>query len=233
LIIEPVTIDEKNQEVERMIRVMLADDQVLLRNSLKFILQRDEAIKVVGEASEGQEVLALCEKETVDVVLLDIIMPNMDGIETAKLIKEHYPSIKVIILTTFENIENITESFLAGADGYIVKDIAPDELILVVKCVYKGLCVIHESVQRLMIHYLKQGEKKADKNRLDMQGIEISGTEREIIKLVAQGKNNKEIAQIMNFAEGTIKNKITKLLEKLMLRDRLQIAIFAIENNLI
>lgn len=216
-----------------MIRVMLADDQVLLRNSLKYILKRDEDIEVVDEASNGLEVMEACKKQAIDVILLDIIMPRQDGIETAKLLKETYPNIKVIMLTTFENIENIMESFLAGADGYVVKDIAPDELVMVVKCVNKGLCVIHESVQNLMIKSFNNALNKNVSVNMDMGDVEISNTEREIIRLVAQGKNNKEIAQIMNFAEGTIKNKITRLLDKLDLRDRLQIAIFAIEHSLI
>lgn len=216
-----------------MIKVILADDQALLRNSLKYILKRDNDIEVVDEVSNGLEVMEACKKQEVDVILLDIIMPQQDGIETARLIKEIYPTIKVIMLTTFETIENIMESFLAGADGYIVKDIAPDELVMVVKCVNKGLCVIHESVQQLMIKSFNDVLNKNVSVNVDIGDVEISNTEREIIRLVAQGKNNKEIAQIMNFAEGTIKNKITRLLDKLDLRDRLQIAIFAIEHSLI
>lgn len=216
-----------------MIKVMLADDQALLRSSLKYILQRDNEIEVVCEASNGIEVLKECKKNDVDVILLDIIMPEKDGIETAKEVKEFYPEIKVIMLTTFENIENIMESFLAGADGYIVKDIAPDELVMVVKCVNKGLCVIHESVQELMIKSFNNVLNRNISVNVEMGDVEISNTEREIVRLVAQGKNNKEIAQILNFAEGTIKNKITRLLDKLDLRDRLQIAIFAIEHSLI
>ncbi len=216
-----------------MIKVMLADDQALLRNSLKFILKRDEEIDVVDEASNGIEVIQALQRQDIDVILLDIIMPEQDGIETARIIKERFPETKVIMLTTFENIENIMESFLAGADGYIVKDIAPDELTMVVKCVNKGLCVIHESVQDLMIKSFNNALNRNVSVNIEMGDVEISNTEREIIRLVAQGKNNKEIAQIMNFAEGTIKNKITRLLDKLDLRDRLQIAIFAIEHSLI
>ena len=216
-----------------MIKVMLADDQVLLRNSLKYILERDEAISVAASATNGNEVLELVKKEKYDVILMDIIMPDKDGIETTRYLKEKYPEIKIIMLTTFENIENIMESFLAGADGYVVKDIAPDELIMVVKCVQKGLCVIHESVQKLMITSFNKAFNNQVSVNVDAGEVEISNTEREIIRLVSQGKNNKEIAQIMNFAEGTIKNKITKLLDKLDLRDRLQIAIFAIEHNIL
>jgi DNA-binding NarL/FixJ family response regulator len=216
-----------------MIRVLLADDQVLLRNSLEYILNKDSDIEVVAVASDGNEVMKLLIKEQIDVVLLDIVMPEKDGIETVKDIKDLYPEIKVLMLTTFENIENIMESFICGANGYVIKDIAPDELVLAVKCVEKGLNVVHESVHEMMI----KSFAKEYNNRYTIEEtgeeIFITNTEKEIIKLVAQGKNNKEIAQIMNFAEGTIRNKITRLLDKLDLRDRVQIAIFALENSLL
>lgn len=216
-----------------MIKVLLADDQILLRNSLEYILNKDENIKVVAVASDGNEVMKHLIKEEIDVVLLDIVMPEKDGIETVKDIKEIYSDIKVIMLTTFENIENIMESFICGANGYVIKDIAPDELVLAVKCVMKGLNIIHESVHDLMIKNLAREYNNRYTIEETGEEIYISNTEKEIIKLVAQGKNNKEIAQIMNFAEGTIRNKITRLLDKLDLRDRVQIAIFALENNLL
>lgn len=216
-----------------MIRVLLADDQILLRNSLEYILSKDDEIEVVAVASNGNEVMRIIEEKTIDVVLLDIVMPEKDGIETVKDIKDNYKSIKVLMLTTFENIENIMESFICGANGYVVKDIAPDELVMAVKCVMKGLNVIHDSVHELMIkNFAREYNNKYSVGDAGSE-ITITNTEKEIIKLVAQGKNNKEIAQIMNFAEGTIRNKITRLLDKLDLRDRLQIAIFALENNLL
>jgi len=216
-----------------MIRVLLADDQVLLRNSLEYILNRDSEIEVVASASNGHEVMKILTEKSIDVVLLDIVMPEKDGIETVKDIKDSYSDIKVLMLTTFENIENIMESFISGANGYVIKDIAPDELVMAVKCVMKGLNVVHESVHELMVKSFAR--EYNNKYSVGESGTEIiiTNTEKEIIKLVAQGKNNKEIAQIMNFAEGTIRNKITRLLDKLDLRDRLQIAIFALENNLL
>jgi len=216
-----------------MIKVLLADDQVLLRNSLEYILNKDADIKVVAVASDGNEVMKHLAKESIDIVLLDIVMPEKDGIETVKEIKERYTNIKVMMLTTFENIENIMESFICGANGYVIKDIAPDELVLAVKCIMKGLNIVHESVHELMIKNLAREYNNRYMIEETGEEIFISNTEKEIIRLVAQGKSNKEIAQIMNFAEGTIRNKITRLLDKLDLRDRVQIAIFALENNLL
>ncbi len=216
-----------------MIKVLLADDQILLRDSLQYILDRDDDIEVVAVAKNGIEVMKVLDKEDIDVVLLDVVMPEKDGIETVKDIKDNYEDIKVLMLTTFENIENIMESFISGANGYVVKDIGPEELVMAVKCVMRGLNVVHENVHALMVKsFAKEYNNKYTVGEANMDVI-ITNTEKEIIKLVAQGKNNKEIAQIMNFAEGTIRNKITRLLDKLELRDRLQIAIFALENNLL
>lgn len=216
-----------------MIRVLLADDQVLLRNSLQYILDKDEEISVEAVASNGFEVMKLLEEIDIDVVLLDIVMPEKDGIETVKEISEVYPEIKVLMLTTFENIENIMESFIGGANGYVVKDMGPEELVMSVKCVVRGLNVVHENVHQLMVKSFAREYNNLYSISEEKEPVTITNTEKEIIKLVAQGKNNKEIAQIMNFAEGTIRNKITRLLDKLDLRDRLQIAIFALENNLL
>ncbi len=216
-----------------MIRVLLADDQVLLRNSLQYILDKDEEISVEAVASNGSEVMKILQEKDIDVVLLDIVMPEKDGIETVKEISLLYPEMKVLMLTTFENIENIMESFINGANGYIVKDMGPDELVMSVKCVVRGLNVVHENVHQLMVKSFAREYNNQYSISDEKEPITITNTEKEIIKLVAQGKNNKEIAQIMNFAEGTIRNKITRLLDKLDLRDRLQIAIFALENNLL
>ena len=214
-------------------RVVLADDQTLLRNTLENILKKSSNIDVVASASDGEEVLSACEKYDPEIVLMDIQMPVIDGIEATKIIKTKYPQIKVLMLTTFENIENILESFSSGADGYIVKDIEAKELILCIECISKGIHVIHDSVHQLMVQqFIKMNNQKVLSKKIDKE-IELSKTEMEIIKLVASGKSNREIAQIIGFAEGTIKNKMTKVFEKLNLNDRTQIAVFAIENNII
>jgi DNA-binding NarL/FixJ family response regulator len=200
-----------------MIRVLLADDQVLLRNSLEYILSRDDEIEVVAVASNGNEVMKILIEESIDVVLLDIVMPEKDGIETVKDIKDSYSDIKVLMLTTFENIENIMESFISGANGYVIKDIAPDELVMAVKCVMKGLNVIHETVHELMVKSFAR--EYNNKYSVGESGTEIiiTNTEKEIIKLVAQGKNNKEIFREVSNSLNTIRKKIDKIYDsKLM-----------------
>ncbi len=133
-----------------MIRLIVADDQALLRKSLKEIISTDDQMNVVDTASTGREAIHLCEQYHPDIVIMDIEMPTMSGIDALKVIKEQYPEIKVIILTTFDNKENIISAFLASADGYITKDIDPHELITTIKCVNYGLTVIHKSVKKTL-----------------------------------------------------------------------------------
>lgn len=212
---------------DEMIKVIIADDQVLLRESIGHILNNDEEIEVITTVANGQACLDICKKYKPDIILMDIEMPVMNGVKATKLIKEAYPEIKIIILTTFEDSDNIMESFMVGADGYIVKDISHYDLVLTVKCVSRGLTIIHESVKKIMISRFKGllNYKTQYENKLSKREIEIC-------KLIATGKSNKQIAYILNYSEGTIKNKISKIFEKLELSDRMQVAIFAIENGL-
>ncbi len=211
-----------------MINVIIADDEILLRESIGFILDNDDDINVVGLAGDGEEAIELCKELEVDVILMDIKMPNKDGINAAKMIKKLFPNIKIIMLTTFEGVENITESFVIGADGYILKNVNHEDIILSIKCVYRNLTVIHESVKKIMIDRFKIliDFKSNYKDILNDREIRI-------IKNIAKGKSNKQIASILNYSEGTIKNNVSKILEKLELDDRIQIAIFAIENDIV
>lgn len=209
-------------------KVLIADDQILFRESIGYILSEDPEIEVLGLCADGAEVVSMCQKKKPDMVLMDIEMPGKNGVCATKEIKTHYPEIKIIILTTFENVENILESFVVGADGYVVKNINHQDLILAMKCVDRGLTVMDESVKKIMTERFKGlSDYKANyEERIDEVEIQI-------IKLVAMGKSNKEIGATLNYSEGTVKNKISRIFEKLELSDRMQLAIFAIENGLV
>lgn len=211
-----------------MINIVLADDQILLRESIGYILDNDEEIKVVGMVGNGNEAVDICKKLKPDIVLMDIEMPKLDGVNATKIIKEKCKNTKVIILTTFENPDNIMESFVANADGYIVKNISHKDLILTIKCVFSGLTVIDNSVKQIMIDRFK-GLLDYKSQYEDI----LSEKEIDIIRLIAQGSSNKEIAATLNYSEGTIKNNVSKILNKLDMADRMQIAIFAIENGIV
>jgi DNA-binding NarL/FixJ family response regulator len=211
-----------------MINVLLVDDQVLLRESIGYILDSEEDITIVGMAGNGKEAIEKCNELKPDVILMDIEMPQMDGVHAAKIIKEKHPEVKVIILTTFENTDNIMESFVVNVDGYIVKNINHADLILTIKCVHSGLTVIHESVKKIMIDRFKGLINYKSQYEDLLTKKEIS-----IVKLIAKGASNKEIANDLNYSEGTIKNNVSKILEKLEMTDRIQIAIFAMEHGII
>lgn len=210
-----------------MINVILVDDQQLLRESISLLLESDEEINVSAMGENGLEAIELCDRYRPDIVLIDIEMPKLNGVSATKIIKEKYPETKVIILTTFENPDNIMESFVNDADGYIVKNISHIDLVRSIKCVSSGLTVIHRSVKQMMMERFKGLSEYKSRYRDILTDREI-----EIIKLISVGLSNKEIANELNFSLGTIKNNISKILEKLQMSDRMQIAIFAIENGI-
>ncbi|GMQ63653.1 response regulator transcription factor [Vallitalea maricola] len=211
-----------------MIKVILVDDQQLLRESIAYLLENDKEIRVVGMGENGNDAIKLCEIHSPNVVLMDIEMPGLDGVSATKIIKDKFPDIKIIILTTFENPDNIMESFINDADGYIVKNISHKDLTRSIKCVNNGLTVIHKSVKKIMMDRFK-GLNEYKSRYKDL----LTDREVEIVKLIAAGLSNKEIAAELSFSQGTIKNNISRILEKLDMSDRIQIAIFAIENGIV
>jgi len=214
-----------------MIRVLIADDHILLVESLQLMLHQNKNIEVVGFAANGSEAVDQCKQLLLDVVLMDIKMLECDGLKAAGIIKETCPKTKVIILTTFEDRKKIIESLTRGVDGYLLKDIRPEALIQAITCVHQGLCVLQGSVsdilrEELCIHYNYKENRFSNLNQLKLDDIEI-------IRLISNGKNNKEIAEIMNFTEGTIKNKVSKILEITGVKDRTQLVVYALKNDLI
>jgi len=206
------------------LRVIVVDDDALIRDSLTMLLELEADFEVIGAAVNGQEAFALCQKEQPDLVLMDIRMPVMDGVLGTKLIKEHFPAIKVVILTTFRDDEYIKEALKNGAEGYILKSQPADSIVDSLRAVGKGAIVLERAVASSLSAMLKEDEKKA--------GADLSLTDREmeILELVGQGLSNREIAETLFLSEGTVRNYVTVLLEKLNLRDRTQLAIFYLKN---
>jgi DNA-binding NarL/FixJ family response regulator len=212
-----------------MIRVMIVDDQVLIREGLKMILSICSDIEVICEASNGREAVEKLKEFIPDIILMDIRMPVMDGVEAAKLIKERYKSIKIIILTTFNEDEYIFEALKNGADGYILKDVKSDEIIKGIKTVCNGNILLQPEVATKVVKALNTVQKvSGEKKPIGDEKIieELTPRELEIAKLVAKGKSNREICDELFLTEGTVKNHLSKILSKLELRDRTQLAIF-------
>lgn len=213
-----------------MIRVMLVDDQNLIVQGLSMIISNEDDVEVICVASNGKEALQLCEKESIDVILMDIRMPIMDGVEATLRIKEKYEQIKIIILTTFNDDEYIFGSLKNGASGYLLKDATPDEIINAIKKVYTGGTLINPDVATKVIEKLTNTDYETF--ICDERVQQLTERERDICHWLGEGMNNKEIGELLFISEGTVKNNITRVLDKLEFRDRTQLALFAVKNKL-
>jgi DNA-binding NarL/FixJ family response regulator len=214
-----------------MLKIVIVDDESIIRHGIKLILEEDNEIEVVGMAVDGMEAFNICKNVPVDLVLMDLYTPNCNGIEGTKLIKEYDKSIKIIILTTFYDEENILNALNNGADGYLLKDIDPRELISSIKSTVNGLKVVHQNVFTTVLK--RVGNPASNNLNKDFAPDMFNENEIKIIKLVVQGKTNKNIGLEMHLSEGRIRNIITEILGKLYLKDRIQLAVFAVRNNII
>lgn len=205
-------------------KVLIVDDDALIRDSLKIIISMEADMEVVGAASNAQEALELCRQYQPDIVLMDIRMPIMDGVLGTKLIKSQFSNIKVIILTTFKDDEYIKEAIKNGASGYMLKNQSSDNIIDSLRAVHKGSIVLEKEVAKSLTSMLK------DNGNVRLKDLNITEREIDVLKLVGEGLSNKEISERLYLSEGTVRNYVTILLEKLSLRDRTQLAIFYIKN---
>lgn len=210
-----------------MIRVLIVEDQSIVRQGLKMIVEQDSEIKVVGEAENGLEALKVLESVGVDVALMDIRMPIMNGIEATHKIRERWPHVKILILTTFNEEDYALQALKEGVNGFLLKTSDGPKLIGAIKSCFEGGMAIHEQVAAKVMPRLLDNT-----NEVRIQ-LDLTPRELEILKRVGQGHTNKEIANDLYLSIGTVKNHLTQILHKLDLRDRTQLAIFAVKNDLI
>ncbi|MGO0882690.1 response regulator transcription factor [Clostridioides difficile] len=210
------------------IKVLIVDDEKLIRKGLKIILSSYDDLEIIGDASNGYEALEFCKSNDVDVVLMDIRMNICDGVLGTRLIKEYDDSIALLILTTFNDDEYIKDAMKFGASGYLLKDSSDEVLHEGIRSSFFGNVVLDKSVAEKIMSAEKAVEYEHISNIYNLTEKEIS-----IIKLIADGLSNKEISQELFLSEGTIKNNITNILGKLELRDRTQLAIFAFKNKIV
>ena len=215
-----------------MIKLLLADDQDILTEGLKLLLGAEEDIEIIGTANNGKKAYDLCRIRKPDLVLMDIQMPEVNGVEATAMIKKDFPQTKIIVLTTFNDDEYIYDALKNGASGYMLKDASPKEILEAVRTVYNGGALIQSEVAVKVIDQFSQLAKDTGGKHIDPNVGLLTDREIEICRLIAEGKNNKEIADELYLSQGTVKNYITKMLLKLDLRDRTQLAIFTIKNNL-
>jgi len=212
------------------IRVVLADDQPLVRAGLRMLIEQTPDIDVTGEAGTGAEAVRLCRETSPDVVLMDIRMPGMDGIEATQLITSGGMDASVIVLTTFDDDDYVYGALRAGASGFLVKDMALDDILAAIRVVAAGDAIIAPGVTRRLIGEFA-GQPLPGRQPKELAGI--TGREREVLRLVGLGMSNAEIAATLYITAGTAKTHVARLLAKLGARDRVQLVITAYETGLV
>ncbi len=213
------------------IRILLADDQVLVRGGFRMILESEADLEVVGEASDGGEAIALVQQLEPDVVLMDVRMPDVDGIEATRRIVASGSEARVVVLTTYDTDENVYAALRAGASAFLLKDVRPVELIEAVRIVARGDALLAPTVTRRLLDRLSEALQESALEAVDLS--QLTERELEVLRLVALGLSNAEIAQRLVVTEATVKTHVSAVLRKLQLRDRVQAVVLAYDLRLV
>jgi two-component system, NarL family, response regulator LiaR len=211
------------------IKVLIVDDHQVVRQGLRTFLDLHEDIQVIGEAGDGQTAVDLAVQMIPDVILMDLVMPRLDGITATSRIKALGTGIKVIALTSFAEDDKVFPAIQAGASSYLLKDVSPDALVEAIRAVHRGETRLHPDVMRKLMEQVARQPKAGE----IANGPQLTQRENEVIQLVAQGKSNREIADTLVISEKTAKAHVSNILGKLGLNDRTQMAIYAIKNGLV
>lgn len=214
-------------------RILIADDQTLFREMLKSLLAQEQDMTIVASVSNGREAMEECASQTVDIALLDIRMPEIDGVNTAHQLLKVSPQTRVILLTAFEEAEMVAGAVHENIFGFILKDIKSDLLVQVVRMVNYGLYISEKSIHDFWINYMRDCPvPAAQQNDTISKMTEFTPTDIQILQCLTTGMSNREIAEKISYSESTVKNRISKLLNDLDLKDRTQLALFALKHRL-
>ena len=216
-----------------MIKLLICDDQSLFREALRTLLSSYPDLSVIGEAANGEEALRMVVSTSPDIVLMDLRMPVMDGVEATRRINQLGKGIKVIVLTTFDDDETIFEGLRAGAVGYLLKDVSSEKLVEAIQAAYQGDYFLLPSITAKVVSEFSRISKPARRQKEENIADPLSAREIEILRIVATGASNKEIADQLFISEGTVKNHLSSILSKLGVRDRMQAILKAREYGII
>jgi NarL family two-component system response regulator LiaR len=205
--------------------VLIVDDHVIVREGLATLLSDEEGIDVVGQAADATTALRLLDSHQPDVILMDLVLPGMDGIELTHKVRAAYPESRVLVLTSFADDERVRRAIQAGAIGYLLKDVLKPDLLHAIHAAAQGRVTLHPEVQQLLMQHVAGPEIESP-----LQGL--TGREMEVLRLIAQGNSNKEIASALHLTEGTVKGYVSAILDKLQVEDRTQAALVAVRNGL-
>ncbi len=213
-----------------MIKVMVADDQELIRESLKIVLNTNVDMEVIATAENGRDVLHLMQRQRPDVILMDIRMPEIDGVQCTQRIKESYPAVKIIILTTFDDDEYVFNALKYGASGYLLKGVSVAELSNAIRTVVQGGAMLNPDIIKKVVKLFSEMARSNLAVQVEDRDVEkLTRAERKIAVQVGRGLSNREIARKLNLSEGTVRNRLSVILGKLNLRDRTQLAIWTVQ----
>src|ERR1700719_4208166 len=216
------------------IRVLIADDHALFRRGLEMVLEEEDDIDLVGQASDGTEAVAVAGEALPDVVLMDIRMPKTSGIEACRATKEVAPSAKIVMLTISDEEEDLFEAIRAGASGYLLKDIPLDEVADAVRAVYGGQSLINPSMAgKLLTEFATLARRDDEERAQQVPAPKLTDREMQVLKLVARGMNNRDIAKELFISENTVKNHVRNILEKLQIHSRMEAVMIAVREKLI
>lgn len=220
--------------ITKKIQVMIADDQELIRESLSIVLGTNADMEVTGLAGNGRELLALIQRRVPDVVLMDVRMPELDGVEATRAVKEQWPEVRIIILTTFDDDEYVFNALKYGASGYLLKGVSVPELSNAIRTVAQGGAMINPGIVTKVVKFFNRMAQSslATDPESGEDASALTRTERNIALLVGRGLSNKEIAGKLALSDGTVRNGLSSALAKLGLRDRTQLAIWAVQTGL-
>jgi len=213
------------------IKVLLVDDHTVVLKGLAFFLSMQEDLELVGEANNGKEALKKVGEAQPDIVLMDLYMPEMDGIEATSCIKKEYPNVKVLVLTSFSDQAHVLPALKAGASGYILKDVEPDQLVEAIRSAYKGNIQLHPDIASALLSQTLPQEEKQESSNIHVNVL--TARENEVLQLLAKGMSNKEIASVLVITEKTVKAHVSSILGKLNLSDRTQAALYAVKNGIV
>lgn len=213
------------------IKVLLVDDHTVVLKGLAFFLSTQEDLELVGEANNGKEALTKVGETQPNVVLMDLYMPEMDGIEATMYIKKKYPHVKVLVLTSFSDQAHVLPALKAGASGYILKDVEPDQLVEAIRSAYKGNIQLHPDIANALLSQTLPQEEKVETSNIHIDVL--TARENEVLQLLAKGMSNKEIASVLVITEKTVKAHVSSILSKLNLSDRTQAALYAVKNGIV
>ena len=215
---------------EEKIKVLIVDDHQVVRQGLRTFLELNDDILVLGEATDGQDAVEQAARLNPDIVLMDLVMPRLDGIAATSRIKALCPGTKVIALTSFTEDDKVFPAIQAGASSYLLKDVSPDTLVDAIRAAHHGEARLHPEVMRKL---MAQVAAQTSSGKRQWNGPQLTDREQEVIRLVAQGKSNREIAEALIISEKTAKAHISNILGKLGLDDRTQMAVYAIKHGLV